>query len=83
MLLLKVRFVGVPIFKWMLSTTTMLLALVSSSIAFAQSKPAIKFGVISEAKSVAGSSIPQAVLWFLATVSALPFRSIVALVYRV
>ena len=60
MKLLNARLVGVPVLKCMLSTTTMLLALASSSIAFAQSKPPIKFGVISEAQSVAGSSIPEA-----------------------
>src|SRR6185437_902330 len=60
MKLLNARLVAVPLLKCMLSTTTMLLALASSSIAFAQSKPPIKFGVISEAQSVAGSSIPEA-----------------------
>jgi branched-chain amino acid transport system substrate-binding protein len=44
----------------MLSTGATLLALAISSTAFAQSKPPIKFGVISEAQSVAGSSIPMA-----------------------
>jgi branched-chain amino acid transport system substrate-binding protein len=60
MKLLNARLMAVPLLKCMLSTTTMLLALASSSIAFAQSKPPIKFGVISEAQSVAGSSIPEA-----------------------
>jgi len=41
-------------------TSAALIALAISSAAFAQSKPPIKFGVISEAQSVAGSSIPMA-----------------------
>src|SRR5665213_3645993 len=60
MKLLNIRLMGLPAFKVMLSTSAALLALAISSTAFAQSKPPIKFGVISEAQSVAGSSIPMA-----------------------
>ena len=60
MRLLNIRLTDLPAFKIMLSTGATLLALAVSSTAFAQSKPPIKFGVISEAQSVAGSSIPMA-----------------------
>src|SRR5665213_1593191 len=60
MKLSNIRLADLPAFKVMLSTSAALLALAFSSTAFAQSKPPIKFGVISEAQSVAGSSIPMA-----------------------
>ena len=60
MTLANIRLAGLPAFKVVLSTSATLLALTISFTAFAQSKPPIKFGVISEAQSVAGSSIPMA-----------------------
>src|SRR5665213_14789 len=60
MKLLNIRLMGLPAFKVMLSTSAALLALAISSTAFAHSKPPIKFGVISEAQSAAGSSLPMA-----------------------
>jgi branched-chain amino acid transport system substrate-binding protein len=56
----NIRLAGVPAFKVALSASAAVLALVIGSAALAQTPAPIKFGVISEAQSVAGSSIPMA-----------------------